>query len=141
MGCDIHIVLEKYDDEFGWVGVDTFIGHESSYTKGYSSPIACERNYARFAALAGVRGDGPAPRGIPNDASSTTKLLIKEWGADAHSHSWLPLVAAAREWNIEHYAGVKPNEFREKYPAAYWFGVGDEVNKMDKYRVIFWFDN
>lgn len=143
MGCDIHLVLEKHDPELGWVGIDTFTGHESRYTKGYSSPAARERNYKLFAALANVRGDGPLPKGVPDDASQTTRFLVKDWGSDGHSHSWLPLTEAAAQWNVQRYpaeAPLDPNSYQAKFPAAYWFGVDDD-EELDSYRVVFWFDN
>lgn len=141
MGCDIHLVLEKHDDELGWVGVDTFSGHESTLGKGYNAPVARQRNYRLFAALAGVRGEGPEPRGLPEDISTTTLLLVKEWDSDGHSHSWLPLSDAAREWNVQRYPAEKPiNDFQAKFPASFWFGI-DSESEIEKYRLIFWFDN
>jgi len=141
MGCDIHLVLEQRDADLGWVGIDTFAGHESSYGRGYNSPAARSRNYKLFAALAGVRGDGPTPRGIPEDASTTTRLLVKELGSDGHSHSWLPLIDAAREWNVERYTAEKLRDgYQEKFPESFWFGIDSEMD-LSKYRVVFWFDN
>jgi hypothetical protein len=142
MGCDIHLVLETYDDDLGWVGIDTFKGHQSNNKDRWYSPIATDRNYKLFAALAGVRGDGPAPRGIPEDASTTTKLLVKNYGADGHSHSWLPIDEATLAFNERRYpegeTPIDPNGYRDSYPTSYWFGVeSSEAN----YRLIFWFDN
>lgn len=143
MGCDIHLVLETYDSDLGWVGIDTFKGHQTGNAKDeWYSPIATDRNYRLFAALAGVRGDGPSPRGIPEDASSTTKLLVKDWGCDAHSHSWLPISEAVAIFNKRRYpkgeVPVDPESYRDSYPSSYWFGVegNDSI-----YRLIFWFDN
>ena len=55
---------------------------------------ALDRNYTRFAALAGVRGDGPTPKGLPKDVSESTKLYSDEWGLDGHGHSFLDLTKA-----------------------------------------------
>lgn len=146
MGCDIHLVLEKRHGD-KWVGVDTFTGHHRGkfYLKegerDYSSPVTRQRNYERFALLAGVRGDGPPPRGVPSDASDTTGLLIQEWGTDGHSHSWLPLSEAVHVWSLTQ-SGM--DKFSEDYPAVYFFGVDTSDGSGDKnenYRVVFWFDN
>ncbi len=142
MGCDIHLVLEQYDTDLGWVGVDTFESHEGGHGKGWCRPIVRERNYKLFAAIAGVRGEGPPPRGIPDDASATTRFLVKQWGEDGHSHSWLPLDDAAREWNAERYPGEKrldPNDYRARFPKSFWFGVDEDDATV--FRVVFWFDN
>lgn len=146
MGCDIHLVLEKRDGE-KWVGIDTFNGHhrakwelkdENEYD--YSSPVTRTRNYHRFAKLAGVRGYGPNPRGVPDDASDTTRLMVKRWGSDGHSHSWLPMTEAAAIFAAT--AGDM-DEWAAKYPASYFFNVdtSDERTDADDYRIIFWFDN
>lgn len=139
MGCDIHLVLEFRDEAFGWTGIDTFA---SSHGSSHDSPIARDRNYKLFAALCGVRGEGPEPRGIPNDASTTTRVLVKQWDSDGHSHSWLPLEQAAAEFNTRRYEGQKPADpesYRDKYPASFWFGVSED--NLENYRLVFWFDN
>ena len=81
MGCDIHGWIEKkvYDK---WVAVGEFRG------------CGLERNYERFAQLAGVRGEGPDPKGVPEDVSDTAKFHIDEWGVDGHSHSYMDLEPA-----------------------------------------------
>lgn len=146
MGCDIHMVLEK---RFGekWVGIDTFVTHHRApYTveKGqmdWSTPVARGRNYMRFARLAGVRGDGPEPRGLPADVSETSKALSDAWDGDGHSHSWLPLKDAARIW-VE--TEREPSEYATKYPESYFFNadVSDGSSEAETdYRVVFWFDN
>jgi hypothetical protein len=141
MGCDIHMVLERKHG-LKWIAVDTFKSHEASYSKGYTSPSATSRNYARFAALANVRGDGPEPRGIPADISDTTAMLLEDWEGDAHSMSWLPLGEAAKIFIATEYSS-KPEDFAAKYPQSHFFGVdeSDDRNKRVKYRLIFWFDN
>lgn len=136
MGCDIHLVLErKVDDR--WIAVDTFKGHESALGRGYQWPAATARNYGRFAKLANVRGDGPAPRGLPEQLSETAAFLVKKWGEDGHSHSWLPLKdAAAAFLETDRH---DPDGFREKYPHSYYFGV--DCDEVDQHRLVFWFDN
>lgn len=141
MGCDIHLVLEKRRADGRWIGVDTFKGHEANYGKGWYSPVVRQRNYVRFAALAGVRGDGPDPRGVPPGASDTSLELIDEWGGDGHSHSWLPLQEATRIW-LET-SNLKPDDLGHKYPCSHFFGIDEssQQTKLDDYRVVFWFDS
>jgi hypothetical protein len=58
MGCDIHLVLERRADDGRWIAIDTFTSFHRSYVHsadtmdGFSSPIARDRNYTRFAKLA-----------------------------------------------------------------------------------------
>jgi hypothetical protein len=141
MGCDIHMVLEQNDPEFGWVGIDAFRGHRDR--KGESSwPGATERHYMRFAALAGVRGDGPEAKGVPDDASPLTRLCVREWDGDGHSHSWLPLKEAASIFSKRFYAGevpLDPKSYEAEYPASYWFDADDDQTNL--FRLVFWFDN
>ncbi len=140
MGCDIHIVLER---KYGlrWIAVDTFKGHETSYGKGWASPLAASRNYDRFAALANVRSNdenGPAPRGAPADISETTAMLLEDWEGDAHSTSWLPLNEAAQVFLATEHGEV--TDFAKKYPQSHFFAV-DEEGERGKHRIVFWFDN
>lgn len=141
MGCDIHLVLEKHDEELGWIGIDAFRGHRDR--KGeYSSPHATDRHYRRFAALAGVRGGGPEPRGVPGDASALTRLFVRDWDSDGHSHSWLPVAEAAKIFSKRFYSEEKPldpKSYEAEYPADYWFDADDA--QADKFRLVFWFDN
>ena len=146
MGCDIHLVLETRHNG-DWIAIDTFTGHSrpkwslKEDEHDYSIPVARGRNYERFAALAGVRGFGPPPRGVPIDASQTARYLIDYYGVNGHSHSWLPLDEATRIWKGT--AG-ELGDFENKYPESYFFGVdvseGSEPS-IDDYRVVFWFDS
>lgn len=125
MGCDIH----------GWVEVK--VGDKYIAVKELKSR---ERNYERFAKLAGVRdyaetSDG-TPNGIPNDVSDTAGYDISEWGIDGHSHSYLPLEEAAR---IFLDTTDKPDEYITKYPAIAFFDYEDE--DLSNARLVFWFDN
>jgi hypothetical protein len=88
--------------------------------------------------LAGVRGDGPTPRGTPNDPSDLTDILIREWGGDGHSHSWLPIKDAALIFmQTDNPACL--DDFAREHPENHYFNVDDD--QMDKYRLVFWFDN
>jgi hypothetical protein len=151
MGCDIHMVVEKQLTPDWWVTVNTMTPHHKNLygqkaegiLGGWSSPTAISRNYRRFAALAGVRGDGPEPRGYAPNLSETALYLIEQYGADGHSHSWLPMTDAIKIFSDTE-AWPPPDEDGEisgeqKYPASYFFGVEDE--EVEKYRVVFWFDN
>jgi hypothetical protein len=157
MGCDIHLVLEEKDANGKWVGINTFMSHDrASWTVGnrkrkpdifdvWSSPVARDRNYARFSALADVRSYdrvGPKPRGVPDDASETTKHLINKWGVDGHSHSWLSLKEATKIW-VETENDDMINH-HQKYAEYHFFGVEaltEDPKEFDKYRIVFWFDN
>lgn len=134
MGCDIHMVLERRVCDGKWVGVHNFPYYRT--IKWHNFPLATDRNYDRFSALAGVRGEGPEPRGVPDDASDLARLQIEEWGSDGHSHSWLPLKDAAAiflstERNLDDHA--------RKYPTEHFFNV--DPASADSYRLVFWFDN
>lgn len=137
MGCDIHMVLErKVNDK--WIGVDTFKAH-GGFGCEFSFPAAIDRNYARFARLAGVRGPGPMPRGVPQDASDTSKLMIEDLGIDGHSHSWLPIEEAAQIFlETEYFGHDGPSDYIQRYPASQYFGVSENLKD---YRLVFWFDN
>lgn len=141
MGCDIHLVLER---KYGlkWIAVDTFAGHECGHGRtSYASPIARDRNYERFGALANVRGDGPAPRGAPADISETTAMLLEDWEGDAHSTSWLTLNEAATVFLATERGEI--GDFAKQYPQSHYFGIDESSDRhsREKYRLVFWFDN
>jgi hypothetical protein len=86
MGCDIHIHIEYKVGDAPWKA-DKF--HEPYEEDGYSWVKAFgSRNYRLFANLAGVRGSGPEPKGLPEDVSDVIKLASDKWDIDAHSHSY-----------------------------------------------------
>lgn len=148
MGCDIHgwIEWKPTDPAYGgrWVGVRPLTGN------------ADDRNYERFAALAGVRGDGPEALGAPEDVSDTCRMEIERWDGDGHSHSYLPLPAALMIWKgTEHLLDGKIYRHHEESdgrydarcrqftesPEYYYFGVVNEPPRLAEMRVVFWFDN
>lgn len=145
MGCDIHLCLEKkYKDR--WVMIDNFKGFRDFYSGTYAFREAQQRNYARFAALAGVRGDGPDPVGWPEDASDGAMLMSESYGRDGHSHSWVGLEVAALVF--EGTAGDKPDWMKGEWDSySRFFGL--EIGEADEgydgpasdYRVLFFFDN
>lgn len=143
MGCDIHMTVER---KVGakWICIDTMQGHHTGRFEkedarwDWASPVANNQNYRRFAALAGVRGEGPKPRGVPDDASETTVYLIANWGMDGHSHSWLSLTEAVPIFVATHWPDEKRPDLL-KYPASYFFEI--ECEDIDQFRIVFWFDN
>lgn len=122
MGCDISALIErKVGDK--WVMVNRLHGE------------ATRRNYVRFAALAGVRGDGPAAKGLPDDISESGRLYADEWEGDAHSHSFLGAEEAARIFLA---TAHEPDNYAKNYPCSYFFEIEREE---DNHRLVFWFDN
>ena len=96
MGCDIHIYLEKKNNNGKWESLDYY--KKSSYSKsGFEViPIYDSRNYSLFSVLADVRNYGDnepicKPKGIPNDCYEDIDKEYKEWGWDAHSASYFTL--------------------------------------------------
>ncbi|MEC9268511.1 MAG: hypothetical protein VX464_20800 [Pseudomonadota bacterium] len=141
MGCDIHLVMERKVGD-AWVAVDTFRsyheqpGHTEDASRRRVWPAATSRNYRRFAALAGVRGPGPDPRGVPEDMSETARFLVEDWAEDGHSHTWLPVDEAAKVFRDTEYGEL--DEWARNYPASFYFDMDE---KPEDHRLIIWFDN
>ena len=128
MGCDIHICTEKKIGE-KWVMV-WYLDYRDRATN---------RDYERFAALAGVRGDGPEPRGLPDERiGESTQYWLDYWGEDAHSHSWLGMTEACQ---IFLQTGREPDDYARQYPYEYYFRVPEETPGLENWRIVFWFDN
>jgi hypothetical protein len=131
MGCDIHLFVErKHKDK--WV-----MSHE---VEGPGSA----RNYHRFAALAGVRFDGPAPRGMPADPSESVLYHADEWTGDAHSHGWFSLAEAIPIFVATEVTDTSEEDraYAAKWPESYYFNILDfDPADMADWRVVFWFDN
>jgi len=129
MGCDIHLHTE--------IMVNGKWLH-------YSHPDI-DRDYELFSRMAGIRGDLipiDIPRGIPGDASDTTKFCYDNDTEflGIHSASWL----APREISILY------QEFKESRKFGYLQGSGwtlrewEDTKGLDliqNFRWIFWFDN
>lgn len=128
MGCDIHAAIEKKVGD-RWIMV----------TRLHRSHRAMNRNYERFAALAGVRGDGPQARGLPQDISESTKLYVEEWAGDAHNHSFLDLCDAGALFLSTEWQGKELSEYAREYPVSHYFDI--EECQRREYRLVFWFDN
>lgn len=134
MGCDIHGTIEKNID-----------GHWVMINRLHYKQEGMRRNYHRFAALAGVRGDGPTSKGLPLDITESSQLYVDEFGSDGHNHSYMDLVEAA---NLFLKLDNDTDEYHHKYPVSHYFDVDMEEicsecghSKTGEYRFIFFFDN
>jgi hypothetical protein len=92
MGCDIHLWVEVFDGN-QWQFAHTFSDRNGivSWDEPYTA-----RDSSLFALLAGVRADGTfppiaPPRGVPHDVSTTGARIVRVFGNDGHTHSWLLL--------------------------------------------------
>lgn len=132
MDTDIHTMLEK-EINGEWVLV---------HVPHWNAP-AERRNYDRFAKLAGVRGDGPAPKGAPSDISKGAQYRLGKYGSDAHSVSYDTLIRfldVCKETERDStwdYSSYKTSDFCEHY-----LGIGfDKDECVDDFRVVYWFDS
>lgn len=172
MGADIHFVIEHRDphDGLGWVGV--FWSDAPHSPSGYNhtaydnnANISAEeqrrrmddgvhpfgrlgrRDYKFFARLAGVRGDGPEPNGVPPDASVMTQRVVARWEGDGHSHGYMTLREFVKRKIIsdDSLAEAAKSKLQGGDPIAEYLGdcVDDDndITLDDNTRVIFWFDN
>lgn len=123
MGTDIHLYVEKKLPDGDWVFIQdlnkTIIAEGLAGTEGMGNNRAfywkaSSRNYNMFSLLAGVRGPGPDPKGLPTDVSSYVWYEHECMGSDAHSASW-----------------STPLEFMEAYIQSH--SIDDEHSPMDKY--------
>lgn len=131
MGCDIHYILEVKVNK-KWVGIDTNRRFNPQNT-------AANRDYGFFTQLASVRGDSKRkPNGVPKNASDLSKLWIKQWGVDGHSHSHMSVEDFSSIWKAYHLPNL--DSYSRKYPEGELFGLDYEIDKGE-YRVIFFFDN
>ncbi len=162
MGADIHMYLEKKLRNKEWATVQTFtpiskraLGLESDRGYDWLFFVVEQRNYALFAKLAGVRGEGPKPLGVPEDASALFKEYARGWSADAHSHSWCtatdfvarfldtldkddPIVKAYAGWVLQAGHGNAVLTFLDNYCGI---RINEGRDKADDYRFVFFFDN
>ena len=171
MGADIHFTIEHRDpsDGLGWVGV--FWSDAPHSPSGYNhtayvnnADISAEeqrrrmddgvhpfgrlgrRDYDFFARLAGVRGDGPEPNGVPSDASALTQRCVVRWEGDGHSHVHMTLREFVKRKIITDVtiADAAKSKLQGGDPIAEYLGDcidGDGITLDDNTRVIAWFDN
>ena len=172
MGADIHFVIEHRDphDGLGWVGVfwSDAPHSPSSYNTGYAydqnANITPEeqrrrmdhgvhpfgrlgrRDYDFFARLAGVRGGGPEPNGVPPDASALAQRCVMRWEGDGHSHVHMALREFVKRKIITDVtiADAAKSKLQGGDPIAEYLGNcidDDGITLDDNTRVIAWFDN
>jgi len=130
MGTDIHGVVEELSSS------------DNAWSLVYVLRVndrAGARNYKQFAALAGVRGEGPEPRGLPSDISDATRYLWETIGD--HTPSWLFVSEAVQIFQerpryIAEPARVPEEDWCDE--VEYWFG---ESGLKPDDRFVFWFDS
>ena len=103
MGCDIHVLTEKYIDKKKlWYNADNwrinpYFGEDKYETKYNLQEVYFERNYELFTLLADVRNYHNnikcicEPKGVPEDISEESLEEINRWDCDGHSHSYFTL--------------------------------------------------
>ena len=171
MGADIHFTIEHRDphDGLGWVGVFWSDAPHSPPSYNHSAyvnnaDISAEeqrrrmddgvhpfgrlgrRDYDFFARLAGVRGDGPEPNGVPSDASALTQRCVMRWEGDGHSHVHMTLREFVKRKIITDVtiADAAKSKLQGGDPIAEYLGDcidDDGITLDDNTRVIAWFDN
>jgi hypothetical protein len=141
MGCDIH------------AHVEIKIGGQWHH---YRHPNV-NRRYVLFARMADVRNSAGVqpiaqPRGLPQDATFTTRFDHDRMDSDAFSESWLSAeeVAGLEDWirNGAEY-GYPCANYSVEDDFGYIFGNGWEIKKfpndypeqLEDVRLVFWFDN
>ena len=173
MGADIHFTIEHRDphDGLGWVGV--FWSDSPHSPRRYNTDHAHDngdyitpeeqrrrmdrgvhpfgrlgrRDYNFFARLAGVRGDGPRPNGLPPDASAMTQRCVASWKGDGHSHGHMTLREFVKRKIIgdDSLAEAAKSKLQGGDPIAEYLGdcVDDDndITLDDNTRVVYWFDN
>ena len=151
MGCDIHFVLEVHNPQYGWVGLfatDMALGLPPwSRRDGVKIWNLADRDYAFFANLAGVRGEGPDPLGLPEDASAMTRCFVDDWNGDGHSHSYASLrdFVVAKLRASDGTAKAAEQKLKGEDPVLQYLGLGsydlESFGGIDQLRVCYWFDN
>ena len=174
MGADIHFTIEHRDphDGLGWVGVfwsdasHSPPGYNMNYAYGHDDgdyitpeeqrrrmdhgvhPFGhlSRRDYEFFARLAGVRGEGPRPNGLPSDASAMTQRCIARWEGDGHSHGHMTLREFVRRKIIggslltdAAKTKLQGGDPIEDFLSRHY--DGGDVTLDDNTRVVYWFDN
>lgn len=169
MGADIHMYVEKRMPSGNWVCVRDLneqlhsealnVLTRATTPKDFAFTAYWDlrsRNYELFARLAGVRGDGPEPRGLPDDVSEFVEHEYDGWDHDAHSASWYSADDFVRiytgiDGEVDEDTPLNPYVARRidtgadmavalflRDKASIYFQDGESIND---YRFVFWFDN
>ena len=162
MGADIRFTIEHRDphDGLGWVGVfwsDAFYSPPSYITPEEQRcrmdhgvhPFGRlgRRDYEFFARLAGVRGDGPEPNGVPPDASVMSQRCVLRCEGYGYSHGHMTLREFVKRKIIsdDSLAEAAKSKLQGGDPITEYLGDcvdGDnDITLDDNTRVVFWFDN
>ena len=173
MGADIHFTIEHRDphDGLGWVGVfwsdaphspprynmeylhsENVIANPEEHFRRMNRGVhpfgrLGRRDYKFFARLAGVRGDGPEPNGVPPDASAMTQRCVMRWEGDGHSHGHMTLREFVKRKIIsdDSLAEAAKSKLQGGDPIAEYLGdyLDDDsgITLDDNTRVVYWYDN
>jgi hypothetical protein len=153
MGCDIHLWVVRYKNgqasvlqspEQEWHEAQ---GDEATWDRLWTKwRLATARNYERFAALSGVRGDGPEANGWPDWAQA---LLPEAYeNCDLHSHTHMKVKKAAKIWVRTEWQGdderkveVSPKALLARAnPYAMYFQL-DEDADLNNVWILIAYDN
>lgn len=121
MGTDIHGLIETQDDDGSWHMIYVL----------RSNDIIERRDYEVFAALAGVRGEGPKAKGFPIDLSPEARWIFDNSGD--HTPSWVTVAELVEVMNT--HGPPSPVERRD---IEYWLGCF-RIRAEDRF--VFWFDS
>lgn len=168
MGADIHIWAEQKLNDGTWAMCNKYEGVQldSIGQKPKDGAVfgriafhrVRNRHYGFFGALAGVRCDGPEPRGLPPDVSPFVQDQNEYWDSDGHSHSWYTLaefVPIFMEYHLseEERASLVADRVEGKTSrdltreiATRFLDIDAPMDKngdpqYDRIRFVFWFDN
>jgi len=166
MGCDIHIFLEKYNEnkqrwetfdfyeKNDYFIPDTKLGDEE-YDGERFIVVEFDDNrwYEKFSILSdGVRGEAPGPyivkKGFPQDSCPEITAEFKRWDCDAHSPNWCTATEfrhMAAQYRVLRGADSPLTEMHNALDAHIqrklkWNHIIDAQN-MDHIRMVYWFDN
>jgi len=162
MGADIHLYVERklMNGEWAFVrnlnetingdGIRPWGGAKDKVIGGFWKLSG--RNYNLFALLAGVRGDGPEPKGLPSDVSDLIHEEHERYRSDAHSASWSkPLefmeayIASQQAYEeiepLDKYVQVRVTEGAEMALEVFMRDMCSLDTDGHEYRFVFWFDN
>lgn len=133
MGCDVHVIVEV-KTESGWLGVYA----SDARVPSEGIPDVKWRDYELFGRLAGVRRDGPEPKGWPEDASPLAVYILSQNEDDYHSLTWYPLAEAVDIYNA---APSAVGSKKSGHFAPWDFTYDADSKDVDDFRVLFAFDN